>query len=528
MRSRILIGLIMGTIGGFLGWLLQENLIHAAGGYRVEQDLLTGVVRSVKPTATHIWIFCWCVGGLIGMFLGAVEGIVEGNSRKLWLGIVLGFFTGGVLGFIGYGIGGSLYAFLGGSDEINRDSGMFAFARQVIARSFGWSLMGLGLGTGAALPTRSLARIRNGAIGGFLGGFLGGFVFEMVGPLSNQMQGAVGGAGAREVGGPGRAIGLTAIGGLTGFFIGLVEEWLKQAWVKVLAGRNEGKDFILSKPVNILGRDERSDVPLFGDNAVGVQHAAIRTDGYRHHLMDAGTPTGTLVNGQPVGQGGELLLRDGDMIQIGSHRVLFREKATQNRYAPSPVDAPRAKAAGPSGTPMPAHLCPFCGSPKDPAGNCLCTPATGNSNQWAGAGGQNPQYQAPNTQYPASDGFMNMNGQPVDYAGGLPNTQYPTPNTLSSQPAGRLIGMDGAAAGQVFMIAGPNMTLGREVGRDIVVLGDTTVSRTHARLGNENGVFMVYDNNSANGTFVNGVRVQMQALAPGDVVQFGNSKFRFE
>ena len=59
-------------------------------------------------------------------------------------------------------------------------------------------------------------------------------------------------------------------------------------------------------------------------------------------------------------------------------------------------------------------------------------------------------------------------------------------------------------------------------------MGDTTISRTHARLGNENGQFMVYDNNSSNGTYVNGVRVQMQALAPGDVVQFGSSKFRFE
>ena len=519
MRSRILIGLIMGTIGGFLGWLFSENFIH----YQVEQDLIKGTFRSVPLDSGQIRTLIFCVGGSIGIFLGTVEGIVEGNSRKLLQGIGLGLLTGIVFGFAGYLFGGLLYHVLGGSDEIGRDAGMGAFARQVIARAFGWSLMGLGLGTGAALPTRSLARIRNGAIGGFLGGFIGGFVFDLIAPASNIVEAATAGSGVREAGGPSRAIGFTTIGGLTGFFIGLVEEWLKQAWVKVLAGRNEGKDFILSKPVNILGRDERSDVPLFGDNAVGVQHAAIRTDGYRHHLMDAGTPTGTLVNGQPVGQGGELLLRDGDMIQIGSHRVLFREKATQNRYAPSPVDAPRAKAAGPSGTPMPAHLCPFCGSPKDPAGNCMCTPAAGNSGQWAG--GQNAPYPTPNTQYPASDGFMNMNGQPTDYMG---VASYQPPATSHQPPVGRLIGMDGATAGQVFVIVGPNMTLGREAGRDIVVLGDTTVSRTHARLGNENGVFMVYDNNSANGTFVNGVRVQMQALAPGDVVQFGNSKFRFE
>lgn len=519
----------MGTLGGFLGWLFQENLIH----YSVQQDLLKGTWYSVPLTFGQTRTLIYCVGGLIGMCLGAVEGIVESNGRKLGWGAVIGAGCGVILGFMGYSFGGALYHILGGSDEISRDVGMFAFARQVIARAFGWSLMGLGLGIGAALPTRSLARIRNGAIGGFLGGFLGGFIFDLIAPASNVVQAATAGAGVREVGGPSRAAGFTAIGGLTGFFIGLVEEWLKQAWVRVLAGRNEGKDFILSKSVNILGRDERSDVPLYGDPSIGAQHAAIRADGQRHVLIDAGSPTGTLVNGQPVPSGSELLLRDGDMIQIGAQAILFREKATQSRVAPSPADTPRAASAAPSSLSVPSHLCPFCGSAKDANGNCLCSPAQSAANMAQGAG------YAPNTAYDPNGGFTNFNGQPMNYAGNAPaydpTPGYGQPASPSYQagfpnvgPAGRLTGMEGATQGQVFTLSGPNMTLGREAGRDIVVNGDSTVSRTHARLGNENGVFMVYDNNSANGTFVNGVRVQMQALASGDIVQFGNSKFRFE
>ena len=528
MRSRILVGLIMGTLGGFLGWLLQENLIH----YSVQQDLLKGTWYSVPLTSGQTRTLIYCVGGLIGMCLGAVEGIVEVNGRKLWQGALIGALCGVILGFMGYSFGGLLYHFLGGSDEISKDAGMFAFARQVIARAFGWSLLGLGLGVGAALPTRSPARIRNGAIGGFLGGFLGGFVFDLIAPASNVVQAATAGAGVREVGGPSRAAGFTAIGGLTGFFIGLVEEWLKQAWVRVLAGRNEGKDFILSKTVNILGRDERSDVPLYGDPSIGAQHAAIRADGHRHVLIDAGSPTGTLVNGQPVTPGSELLLRDGDMIQIGTQAILFREKATQSRVAPSPADRPRHSPA-PSSLSVPAHLCPFCGSAKDAGGNCLCSPgqAGGNAVQGMSSAGQAAGYN-PN------GGFTNFNGQPIDYAGQSPaydNGQgYGQPAAFGSAPfspnalVGRLTGIEGAALGQVFALSGANMMVGREAGRDIVVNGDSTVSRTHARLSNENGVFMVYDNGSANGTFVNGVRVQMQALASGDIVQFGNSKFRFE
>ena len=202
----------MGTIGGFLGWLLQENLIH----YSVQQDLLKGTWYSVPLTAGQVRTLIYCVGGLIGMCLGAVEGIVESNPRKLVQGIGLGALTGVILGFMGYNFGGLLYHVLGGSDEISRDAGMGAFARQVIARAFGWSLMGLGLGIGAALPTRSLARIRNGAIGGFLGGFLGGFIFDLIAPASNVVQAATAGSGVREVGGPSRAAGFTAIGGLTG------------------------------------------------------------------------------------------------------------------------------------------------------------------------------------------------------------------------------------------------------------------------------------------------------------------------
>lgn len=92
----------------------------------------------------------------------------------------------------------------------------------------------------------------------------------------------------------------------------------------------------------------------------------------------------------------------------------------------------------------------------------------------------------------------------------------------------RLVGVEGPYAGQVFLLNNPVTFLGREPDKDIVLSADTTVSRNHARLVNEQGRFVLYDNGSANGTFVNGMRIAMQVLAPGDLVQFGASKFRFE
>lgn len=92
----------------------------------------------------------------------------------------------------------------------------------------------------------------------------------------------------------------------------------------------------------------------------------------------------------------------------------------------------------------------------------------------------------------------------------------------------RLVGLDGPYTGQVFLLTNPNIVVGREPDRDLALTADAMISRTHARIANENGDFVVYDNNSANGTFVNGQKIAMQLLVIGDQVQFGASKFRFE
>jgi len=44
----------------------------------------------------------------------------------------------------------------------------------------------------------------------------------------------------------------------------------------------------------------------------------------------------------------------------------------------------------------------------------------------------------------------------------------------------------------------------------------------------EGGQFVIYDEGSSNGTFVNNVRVERQPLRAGDVVQIGSTRFRFE
>jgi len=61
-----------------------------------------------------------------------------------------------------------------------------------------------------------------------------------------------------------------------------------------------------------------------------------------------------------------------------------------------------------------------------------------------------------------------------------------------------------------------------------LVLNDYRISRQHSRVAHERDGFVVYDLNSANGTFVNGVAVRRQPIKTNDEVRFGPHGFKVE
>jgi S1-C subfamily serine protease len=83
----------------------------------------------------------------------------------------------------------------------------------------------------------------------------------------------------------------------------------------------------------------------------------------------------------------------------------------------------------------------------------------------------------------------------------------------------------GANAGQRVQITGSRFTVGREGAVNLVV-PDTKVSRQHAYFQDlGDGRVALYDQNSSNGTFVNGQRIQSVTLSGGEQVQFGDTVF---
>lgn len=71
-----------------------------------------------------------------------------------------------------------------------------------------------------------------------------------------------------------------------------------------------------------------------------------------------------------------------------------------------------------------------------------------------------------------------------------------------------------------------------DVGRaqgNTVTLSDATVSRQHARIRLEEDHFVLYDLGSANGTFLNGTRVEQPVpIKDGDTIRFGEVEFTFK
>ncbi|NWJ45098.1 MAG: FHA domain-containing protein [Chloroflexi bacterium] len=87
----------------------------------------------------------------------------------------------------------------------------------------------------------------------------------------------------------------------------------------------------------------------------------------------------------------------------------------------------------------------------------------------------------------------------------------------------QLVVQSGAEPGRTYDLRPGKLSLGRQSVNDVVI-SDEQASRRHADLEVTANGLLVTDNNSANGTFVNGTRVSSpQLLKPGDTLQIGTT-----
>ena len=106
---------------------------------------------------------------------------------------------------------------------------------------------------------------------------------------------------------------------------------------------------------------------------------------------------------------------------------------------------------------------------------------------------------------------------------GVPAAPRPTGAPLAS-----FLVRGGALKGHRLAVKTPVVNIGRADYNDLV-LPDESVSTTHAKLQRREGVWVLVDLDSTNGTFIDGDQIKAEApLAPGATVRFGDISLVFE
>ena len=98
---------------------------------------------------------------------------------------------------------------------------------------------------------------------------------------------------------------------------------------------------------------------------------------------------------------------------------------------------------------------------------------------------------------------------------------------LSSGEKAMVVIARGPQKGSRFLITAEGVSIGRST-ESSIFLDDVTVSRSHAQIKREDsGAFVLVDNGSLNGTYLNNVSVEKNVLKNGDEIQIGKFHFVF-
>src|SRR6185503_19411450 len=241
----------------------------------------------------------------------------------------------------------------------------------------------------------------------------------------------------------------------------------------------DGREYAIAGSSLVFGRDASCDVVVPGKD-VSRRHAEIVQTPKGYLIVDSST-NGTMVNDVRIE--GQRLLARADVITIGEEKFRFYADTAAAAPPPAPAPAPPPPPENPS-PPSP---------PSSPSS--ASSPTQGSA--------------------PAGKLRETVHGMPA----------APRP---SSAPLGNLLVRSGSLKGQRLAIKTPVVNIGRADYNDLV-LPDESVSTTHAKLQRREGVWVLVDLDSTNGTFVDGDQIKGEVpLAPGSTVRFGEIATLFE
>src|SRR6058998_1484031 len=229
----------------------------------------------------------------------------------------------------------------------------------------------------------------------------------------------------------------------------------------------DGREYVIAAASLVFGREAGCDVVVSGKD-VSRRHAEIVQTPKGYLLVDTST-NGTFVNEERV-EGQRILART-DVIRLGDEQFRFYTDA-------APATAPPPPPPGPAASP-------------------------------------------PQAVPPPGDRLRHT-------VHGLDAYVPPSPSSAAGSSLARFLGRSGGLAGQRLSVKTPVVNIGRADYNDLVV-PDSSVSTSHAKLQRREGVWVLVDLDSTNGTFVDGEQVKGEApLAPGATVRLGDVRLVFE
>jgi len=440
--KRATLYLIVGAMAGALTFVVSEPFSPRTGTDAAWQR--------------HGAIFSIAAGMLIAACIGAASGRLQGSKTHILRGLGMGLLGGLIFGPIGFRVGNMIFAKLGGQDT------------SFISRVPGWAAFGVFIGLAGAVAegfvAQSMKRTYQAVVGGLVGGVVGGFAFEIAALVFGSTLAAAN-QSSGDIAGPARAVGLVCLGAAIGLCIGIAEALSRSAKVRLVLGRNEGKEWPVDAQNTVIGRSETAHIPLLGDPNVALHHASILKQGGQFVLVDAGSPMGTGLNGFQIQNSP---LTSGDVINIAGLQLIFTI-AGQTARTPQVQHHPQQFQ------PMP-----------------------------------NPVPQTPL--------------QPTQMMQPLQQTQAMSAPQATTNWT--IVATTGPLNGQRFPVAG-GLELGR-ASIQVPLAFDNHVSRSHATITIGPNGPIIMDAGSQNGTQVNGTKISQKELAKGDLIQIGSTVFRVE
>lgn len=265
-----------------------------------DDEKMEKAIKRVQNAHTGIW--AGAIALLIGLFMGLGEGFYYGSKGKMAKYALIGAGISLVIGAISGFLAQLMY-----SSMIDDNASLLT---QSFVRGLGWSVMGAGIGLAIGLIRPEGKRILFCTFGGFLGAFLGGLVFNYVFKLVPNDIAA-------------RGVAIIIMGTLIGVGVGLLEQFAKSAWLKVIRGEFEGKEYLVFEGKTSIGSSGKNTIVLFKDKFIAPEHCEIITQGSRYVILDKNSPMGTVINGMRLDRHN---LKHGDTIAIGNTVLVFNVK----------------------------------------------------------------------------------------------------------------------------------------------------------------------------------------------------------